>query len=86
MIIPKTKNWSRGQCRKPTEIDTLYGTVCEWSHDETGDTVSIMLYNEGIRRYDISHNDETITARNTYNQAKSSVIDTLRQHPRGLND
>lgn len=80
------KKWSRTKTRNVTDIVeyALGGTVREWTHDETGDTVSIYVNDEGHRSYGIKYNGEDIDGFGTLREAESSTVDTLRHNEDGL--
>lgn len=80
------QNWSRTTARNVTDVVdyALGGTVREWTHDETDDTVSIYVNDEGHRSYGIKYNGEDVDGFGTLREAERSAVETLRHSEDGL--
>lgn len=79
-------NWSRTETRNVSDVThyALGGTVREWVHDETGDTVSILVNDEDDRFYTVRFNGEDVAGASTLRQAESGAVETLRNSEDGL--
>lgn len=81
------RNWTRTTARNVSDILGMAGTVREWTHDTTGDTIAVKVI-EGDdgrgRRYNVEFNGEPVTAYGTLQVACDSCVETLRHRPDGL--
>lgn len=79
--------WIRTEFANVADVGQ-YGTVREWTHEETGDTVGVEFLDPptdgGRRRYEIEYNGEAVGADSTLRSAADSAMDTIRENPDGL--
>lgn len=77
------ENWTLTTTRNVSDVYGLSGTVREWTHDTTGDTIEIRIDREGDF-YGIHLNDSCDEAADTIRDAENIARWLADANPEGL--